>query len=258
VLDNPYVPVEEKVKLQEKWAGHPEERARLYGDFIQRSGLVYPQFDKTKHIIPFRDLPREWRTIVSIDPAATGVTAAIWGKIEPGTNNLYIFQEYYKNNLIVSEHTKNILAINGGQPVDMWLLDPTWGGQRNAESHKTGLQLYRDGGLPCRLPDVGNDFGLNVSREYMSATLDDAARHPKLFIMKNCRNLQWELSHYVWDSVARGADKGNPKDKPRKKNDHACNALQYLCSQRPKAKVMHNPFASTMEDRKKFAELNSY
>lgn len=258
VLDNPYVPAEEKVKLQEKWAGHPEERARLYGDFIQRSGLVYPQFDKLKHIVDFRELPAEWRTLVSIDPAATGVTAALWAKVEPVTNNLYIFQEYYKNNLIVSEHCKNILAMSGGRIVDIWLLDPTWGGQRNAESHKTGLQLYRDSGLPCRLPDVGDDFGLNVSREYFSATLDPNSRHPKLYIMKNCKNLLWEISHYVWDSFARGDQKGQAKDKPKKRADHACNALQYLCSQRPKSKAMYNPYAATLEDKKKFAELNSY
>jgi hypothetical protein len=31
VLDNPYIPEEEKQNLKDKWAGHPEENARLYG-----------------------------------------------------------------------------------------------------------------------------------------------------------------------------------------------------------------------------------
>lgn len=257
VLDNPYVPEEEKVKLLAKWNGHPEERARLYGDFIQRSGLVYNLWDKAIHTVTPFSIPKDWRRIVSIDPAATGTTAAIWGAVEPGTNNLYLYREYYESNQVVSSHAKNILVRNGGDPIDIWLIDPKWGTQRNNETHKTGMQLYRDAGIPCRLAQVGNDYGLNTSREYISATLDKASRHPKLYCFKDLNNFAYEMSHYTWDTFARGDQKGQGKDKPTKKNDHIMNAMQYLCAMNPRGRRFSGMPVEEAE-KKKYSGLNSY
>ena len=257
VLNNPYVPEEEKGKLKDKWAGHFEEKARLYGDFIQRSGLVYNLWNREKHLIAPKKLPRDWRRIVSIDPAATGTTAAIRAVVEPGTNNLYIDACYYESNRIVSDHAKNLLARFGDSAIDLWLIDPKWGSQRNAETHKTGLQLYRDSGIPARLAEVGQDYGLNESREYISATLDTTARHPKVYFFNDLKDIIWEVEHYVWDFFQRGEQKGLSKDKPLKRNDHLMNAFQYLCAQRPRGRKSHMMPLSE-DDKKMYVQLNSY
>lgn len=257
VMDNPYVPEEEKVKLLEKWQGHPEERARLYGDFIQRSGLVYNLYNKEVHTVAPFSIPRDWRRIVSIDPAATGTTAVVWGAVEPGTNNLYIYREYYESNQVVSSHAKNILVRNGGDAIDIWLIDPKWGTQRNNETHKTGMQLYRDAGIPVRLATVGNDYGLNASREYINATLEKTSRHPKVYIFNDLKNFEYEIRHYVWDTFARGDQKGQGKDKPTKKNDHLMNAFQYLCAQKPRGRFGRSPGVVEAE-RIIESKLNSY
>lgn len=257
VMDNPYVPKEEKRKLLEKWSGTPEEKARLYGDFIQRSGLVYNLWDAEKHLIKPRKLPREWRRIVSIDPAATGTTAAVWAAIEPGTNDIYVYREYYEDNLIVSEHAKNILARTGGEPIDLWYLDPKWGSQRNNETHKTGLQLYRDNAIPVRPAEVGQDYGLQESREYISATITTGARHPKVFFFNDLHNFRHEIEHYVWDTFQRGDQKGLSKDKPMKRRDHLMNAFQYMCAQKPKGRKLYGN-ESTPEEKELSSRLNSY
>jgi phage terminase large subunit-like protein len=234
-LDNPYIPDDEKVKLKEKWAGHPEEGARLFGDFIKRAGMVYDCFDKKVHVIkPFK-LDPGLRRIVSIDPAATGITAVIWGAVM-GNNDLYVYRVYYERDKPVSEHAKDILVRNGADKVDMWLIDPFWGSQRNAESHKQGFQLYREHGINVRLAPRAEDFGRDLLREYFEATRDKTARHPKIFIFDTCHPLINEIEGYTWDTFARGPMKGLSKDKPMKRNDHAVNALQYLVSTRPKAK----------------------
>lgn len=235
-LNSPFVPQDEKLKLLEKWAGDPEEGARLYGKFVRKSGLVYPMWDRDIHVLPrnFRLQPH-WQRIVTIDPAATGVTAALWIAVDD-TGNLYGYREYYERDQIVSEHAKGIKIRCGGDPVDIWLLDPKWGSQRNAETHKTGAQLWREAGIPVRLPDVGEDYGLQVSREYINATVTPNSRHPKFYLIEGCPNFEHEMTHYTWDSYASGPQKGLGKDKPRKRNDHILNAFQYACTLRPSGK----------------------
>jgi phage terminase large subunit-like protein len=258
VMANPYVPSEEKTKLAEKWAGHFEEKARLYGDFIQRSGLVYPHWKPAVHCIDLPKIPREWRRLVSIDPAATGTTAAIWAAVKPGTDDLYLYREYYESNATVSDHAKNILSVNGGEAIDTWLLDPKWASQRNNETHKTGLQLYRESGIPVRpAPVEYEDYGLNVSREYINATLEPTSRHAKVFVSKTLKNFQHEIQHYVWDFFAKGEQKGLSKDKPMKRADHLMNAFQYLCCMRPRARKMRGGYEGE-DDRQKASQLNSY
>jgi len=225
-LNSPFVPDAEKRKLIDKWSGDPEEGARLYGKFVRRSGLVYPWWDKSKHIVRPFPIPRFWQRIVSIDPAATGVTAGIWIAVDE-QGNYFAYREYYERDKTVSEHAKGIKMRCQGEPVDYWLLDPKWGSQRSAENHKNGAQLYRENDIPVRLPEVGEDYGLAVSKEYISATVISGSRHPRFYVMGDLPNFVHEITHYTYDSYSKGEQKGLSKEKPRKRNDHLLNATQY-------------------------------
>ena len=256
VLENPFVPAEEKERLKEKWAGHFEEKARLYGEFVQRSGMVYSMWDPDVHCIRPIEVPKHWRRVACIDPAATGTTAALWCAIHPN-GDLYFYREYYDRDLIVSEHAKNILVRNAGDKIDIWLIDPKWGTQRNAETHKTNMQLYRDAGIPVRLAEVGEDYGLNASREYLFATTNKTASHPRAYIFRDLGNFAHEISHYVWDFYARGDNKGLSKDKPRKHNDHLMNCMQYIAAMRPRGARSQGD-EQTEAAKFTFANVNSY
>lgn len=259
VLNNPHVPEDEKTKLKIKWAGHSEERARLYGEFIRRTGLVYPMWDRKVHVTPSRKLPREWRRVVSIDPAGSGTTAALWLAYEPGTDDMYVYRGYYQRDLTPSEHAKNLLIRCFGDPIDIWIIDRQWGSQRATETHKQNIQLYRESGIPCRLAEVEEDYGLNESREYLLATLDKTSRHPKTFVLDDdsLRPFIDEIEHYVWDSYSKGPLKGMSKDKPLKRNDHAVNAWQYACAMRFRGRKIYAA-PRTDEEKKHYAALNSY
>lgn len=256
LLDNPFVPQVEKEKAIEKWAGHYEERARLYGEFIRRSGLVYPMWDAARHMVRPFEIPRSWPRYVSIDPAASGVTAALWAAIA-SNNDIYLYKEYYEKDLIISDHVKNIKIRTAGDPVDYWLIDPFFGRQKNAENHKTNSQLYRDAGLPVRQPDVGDDYGLNVSREYLNSTITPNGRNPRLYTFQGLESFRSEIEHYIWDFFQAGEQKGLSKDKPKKSHDHLMNAMQYLCSVRPRGNRNSSPIMDKAEQLKQIAN-NSY
>lgn len=256
ILDNPYVPEVEKQNAINMWSGTPEAEARLYGKFVRRSGLVYPEWNRKVHLYESsRVLPFQWKRIVSIDPAATGVTAAIWIAVSP-EGDLYCYREYYEKDLTVSEHARSIEIRNSGDEIDIWLLDPTWGSQREAVQHKTGQQLYRDAGLPVRLPEVGEDFGLNVSRQYIQAASVAGSRNPRVFVKADLSHFIYEIEHYTWDMFMRGPQKGMSKEKPRKRDDHLMNAFQYACAIRPKG--MRNSYIRSIAERSKDVRVNSY
>lgn len=259
VLDNPYVPEEEKEKLREKWRGHPEEQARLYGDFVQRAGLVYPMWNKNTHFISRRDIPRSTFRIACIDPANTGPTACLWMAVDP-SGNMTGYRTYKQADLTISEHAKNILTMNCGDPIDIWLIDPKWGSQREGQTHKTGAQLYREAGIPVRLaPNVKdeNGYGVNPSLEYINATLNPSSRHPKVWFFEDLYDFQDEIERYSWAFFTKGDQKGMSKDKPRKGGDDLLNCFQYLCCFRPKGR-RHSDDVLSHHDLEQRAKTNSY
>lgn len=256
VLDNPFVPEVEKGKLLERWANHPEERARLYGEFVQRSGMVYNTWKRTIHTIEPFVIPDDWPCWVSIDPSATGTTAGLRAHIAPN-NDVYLTGEYYEKEQVISEHAKNMLVRFGGRAVDFWIIDPKFGTQRNAETHKSNIQLYKEAGVPARLAQVDSDYGLNVSREYINAATLPAQRKPRLYVFNDLHNFIFEIEHYVWAFYGKGELRGLSKEKPVKRNDHLQNAFQYLCAMRPRGNKLGKREVSE-EERTLSANRNSY
>jgi phage terminase large subunit-like protein len=254
VLDNPFVPEDEKRRLKEYWAGKPDELTRLYGDFVRRSGLVYDQWKAEKHLIAPITLHKDWKRVVCIDPAPTGPTAVLWAAFDT-SGNMYVYREYYEKNLVVSEHAKSILVRNGFDKIDLWLIDPRGGIQRNAETHKTIAQLYREAGIPVREAKLPEDFGVNAGREYINSTVTAAARHPFVKVFRTLDMFRWEIEHYVWDFYHNGPLKGTSKDKPRKRHDHLMNCFQYLAGHRFKSRGA--PELSATE-KAEFSRNNSY
>ena len=239
-LDNPFIPGDEKEKLKVKWAGHPEERARLYGEFIQRAGLVYPQFNWEKHSIKPFSIPSDWRRIGSIDPAATGPNACLWLAVKPN-KDIIVYREYEEANKIISDHTKDILIRNSGDRIDLWIIDPYAGAARSAETHKQTWMIWKEAGIPVRLAPRTEDFGRNTLGEYLSASLDTTSRHPKIFFFNTLHGIKEELESYVWDFISKGPMKGLSKDKPMKRKDHLINSLQYAVSLNPRPKSSSVP-----------------
>lgn len=254
VLDNPHIPQIEKDKLVEKWSGHPEGAARLYGDFVQRSGLVYPMWNADKHILRGFEPPKSWTRIVCIDPAPTGITAALWCAVDPN-GELFFYREYYEKDRIVSEHAKSLKIVNNGDPIDFWLIDPKGGSQRNAETHKTIAQLYRENGLPVREVKVPEDYGIAALGEYLNATVTEGARHPGTKFGDQCPNYRFEIEHYSWAAFTKGDMKGLSKEKPLKKNDHLINCSQYIASIKPRFKRRDS---ISSDQQRQSAVLNSY
>jgi len=236
-VKNPYLSDEYKRRHVARVKGMPDEQARLHGIPTRRSGLYYSDWKAEAPLwVPAHDLPPGGFRACVVDPAATGPVGAVWAYFDaPG--NMTLYREYKEKGLRASEHCQNILAENRGDPIDIWLMDPWMGRQRQTEDHRTILQVWRDAGLPrLRLADADYEMALGESREYLGAAWDETVPHPRLTVFDHLEKFRDEIERYIVDSVAQGTKKGESRDRPRKGRDDLLNPWQYCCGMRFRAR----------------------
>lgn len=237
MFNNPHVSETERRLQVAMWTGHPEEGPRLRGEFARRAGLFYPNWQAKPPLwIPAYNLPAETFRVCIIDPASTGPVGVCWiGYSRTGKQTVY--RTYKDKGKTASQHIEAILAHNHGDAINMWLMDPWRGRQRQEGDNKTILQVWRDAGLPrLQLADVDYDVCIEQSREYINAAFDTTHPHPAVEVFEICAEFKEEIERYVIDTTRQGPSRGEAKDRPRKGNDDVLNAWQFACGMNLRAR----------------------
>jgi phage terminase large subunit len=81
------------------------------------------------------------------------------------------------------------------------------------------IEVFKRAGFGAKAADNAVIPGIQEVQRRLKVKGDGK---PSLFISPKCANLISELESYVWDEA---------KDKPVKANDHAMDALRYLCAE---------------------------
>ncbi len=213
-----------------------QEYEASFEDF---TGLIYPEFDYSMHVIDPFNVPSFWNRVHAMDPAmTTGTTAALFSAIDE-EGNIIVYDEYYQKNLVASDHAQVIL-MRYDKDKDMMIIDPH---ARNKVSTKEGnffapIDEYRDAGINPVLGETHVDAGINRVREFLKVDTDDVhpfkprtKGKPKLFIFSSCKKLIWEFEKYRY--ADRPESKlGIMRPVPVKKDDHLMDSLRYLCMSR--------------------------
>lgn len=206
--DNPYIPVEEIDKARQEL---PENRfAQEYlADFRKAEGLVYKDFDRSKHTFDDYTNIREIKRIIGVDFGFTNPTAILTISIDYD-NTYWVRSEFYKTNKTTEEIINYCKTLNGNE-------------------------FYPDPAEPDRIKQM-QDAGLNVQEvskdiEFGITCVQQMFRTNKLRIHKDCINLISELETYHYPDKK---PEKNEAELPVKENDHACDALRYaLYNTRP-------------------------
>ena len=214
--DNPFLPEGETERLSRVLSDDNLE-ARRYGRFMPNSGLVYPEFDSSVHVIEPFPLPAEWQSGVSIDPGLRNpLSSHFYYRDYDG--NVYVAYEHYASGKSVEEHASAILKIakeigwklrSDGR---LEALIDSASNQRTLQSEKSVAELFYERGIAVNTK-VNKDLftGISKVRELF------ASRPPRVFIFKNCVNFIREIKGYSW---------GN-NDTPVKRDDHAMDEFRY-------------------------------
>lgn len=200
--DNPYLPEDYLKKLEGSLSGISRDRL-LHGKWVIAEGVIYDTFDPKVHVTDegFLKIEDYKELILGADSNYPLPRAGvIIGKRPDGVD---IIDEFYQENAHV-EHLIDWLKQYTDERFITAYHDP---------SDPTAIdKLNSSKNLSCKKADNTVIGGISEVSRYFSNNL--IRIHPR------CKNLLKELHSYRWESDKRG-------EKPRKENDHLCDALRY-------------------------------
>ena len=247
---NPLVPqyTREDIKKMEEMYPDPLVRAaRLYGQFVTRSGLVFQSYDPQVHHVPRFEIPSNFTRWVMVDPQYHRFAALFFCADEKGM--YYVTDEYFSQDEPLALRAERMWAILGKDwdgkdlPVYVDSANPQDIAELNWHFSRIGAPF---GAIPLPMQKKVDKMVLRVhsllepdqNREYHSVTglkgvsgaprivfFKDLISHWKLReIQMHASRLFWEMTRLTWD-----AGLGKP-DKKSADGADACDCLIYGCS----------------------------
>jgi len=225
IFENPHLDAAAIEGIKQDPAMRDNLDAALYGQFISKTGLIYPEFGEA-HIIPPRPLQSEELALVGIDPHDRQPMGVLFVALNR-ENEWIVFDEILEH-LNASELADAIKRKLGGRfPPNLGIIDTSAYSPQSIAGTSLAETMTQKYGI--YLIQAHKD--IQAGRLRVSTLLDPGKdQKPKLFIMRNCVNLIREFRHYIWDEWAGiRRDKKDPKEQPMKKDDHLMDALRYVC-----------------------------
>lgn len=235
--DNATLDAEEVARIMEKF---PEEirRARMTGQFVGMTGIIYPWLnDDDAYCTPF-EIPAHWQRVRSIDESGAGVTCCLWFAVDE-FSNLWLYREYYAKMKTISEHAASIRMMSAGEEYIYDLIDGAClKRQATGTALKTSYEywteaLYGDNRRSQLVPVTEKSLqdGVMTVQEYLKAAARYRAKewnydHPFVRVFKGLNAFKTEARMYHWKPLGRHA-RGSFGATPVQKNCHAMDAFRY-------------------------------
>jgi phage terminase large subunit len=211
--------------------------ARLFqGRWAASEGLVYPDFDPLDHVLDYgsekftwKEIPKSWRRMRSIDFGFTNPFVCQWWAIDPD-GRLYLYREIFRTQVPVEDHAKRINDLSNGEVYEVTISDHQ--ASDRASLNRAGIKTQ---------PAIKKDM-LRPGIEAVSLRLRKAGDgKPRLFIMRGAcldrdtwlvdngapASTEQEFDGYVYPPPTGGKP---VKEEPVDLNNHGLDALRYCVS----------------------------
>jgi hypothetical protein len=214
----------------------PEVFDQEYGaKFTSFAGRIYSEFDEGYHIIPDYQFNPDWPNFLAFDWGFRNPFVCLNIQVDP-SDNIYVWDEYYERNIITPEHGRRL------KQLVQWRVDGGYYDPSGVDEVGSILQVFHDtreynnpwlSGIS--MAPAPNEWKAGVERvkEWLKMEVDintgSVLRRPKLFVSRECKNTIREFNTYrVKEQGEKAGENSDPKDEPRKKDDHAMDALRYF------------------------------
>lgn len=198
--------------------------ARRRGMPMLGSGAIYP-VSESRYMVDDFAIPTWWKLAYGMD-VGWNRTAAVWGALDPQSDVVYLYSEYYQGEAEPASHGLAIRARGDWIP---GAIDPAARGRSQVDGIKL-LQSYRSLGLDVVPADNAVEAGiLNVLLRMTSG---------RLKVFKSLTNWQSECRQYHRDE----------KGKLVKDFDHLMDATRYLLQTGIRRAISQEEFETRYDD----------
>lgn len=204
-----------------------------YGaEFTSFAGRIYSEFDEGYHVIKNYKFNPDWHNYVAFDFGFRNPFVCLNIQVD-AEENVYVWDEYYERNLSTPEHARRLKSMIQWR-VDGGYYDPAGADQSAAIiQHFRDTHEYNNTRLTSFTMDPApNDWRAGVDRVKEWLKLRPSSNgdmKPKLFISDECYQTIREFNTYrVREQTEKMTETKDPKEEPRKKDDHAMDALRYF------------------------------
>jgi phage terminase large subunit len=216
--DNPFIDQDKRERILKGYGEH-ERLARDVGAFTSLEGLVYG-FQRDLHVVDPFTPPEHWPRYAAIDFGTRNPFVYLLCAVDPGDDVLHVYRAHYKTEWTLRQHVEVMREIT-----DVW---PSWI-VADCEDKGSRLSLAREHDfitIPSKKGAGSVRAGINSVAERLAP---DVEGRPHLVVhnASSCRPVIKEFMSYRWDKTR---SERNQPDAPLKRDDHAMDALRYLCS----------------------------
>jgi len=219
----------------------PEVFDQEYGaEFTSFAGRIYSEFDEGYHVIPTHDFRPEWPNYLAFDFGFRNPFVCLNIQVNPATDDIYIWDEYYERNITTPEHARRLKSHI------QWRVDGGYYDPAGPEEAVSMMKIFHDTYEynntwlnSVMLTAAPNDWKMGVERvkEWLKLRpipddmgYDTSRKAPKLFVARDrCKQTIREFNTYrVKEQSEKMNESKDPKEEPRKKDDHAMDAMRYF------------------------------
>lgn len=224
----------------------------IYGKWGALSGLVYPSFDESVHVLQRADVDRYIKEMRRSGFEPTWIEGYDHGLIVPSCyllgfadddNNVFYIDGFYRKEQTIEQSAALIHEIRAKYGIEYVendiLADPDLFRRKATNAAVVGTtvaDLFHEQGIALRRADAGISSGTAKVTQYLG--LDIKHEHPitgqlgspHLYVADDVDFLINEFSEYYWQSNTSG----DLIDKPVDRNDHAMDAMKYSLTYRPR------------------------
>lgn len=204
-----------------------------YGaEFTSFAGRIYSEFDEAYHVVHNYKFNPNWSNFCAWDFGFRNPFCNLHIQMDPG-ENLYVWFEYYERNMTSTEHARRLKSIIQWR-VDNSFHDPSGVEDINQiQNIFRSRQEYHNRFLEDFSSNPANNEwkpGIERVKEFLKLRETASGEYkPQLFISDECTNTIREFNTYrVKEQSEKISESKDPKEEPRKKDDHAMDALRYF------------------------------
>lgn len=239
---NPYLPKDAILQAEASLRDPLLRATKIEGEWCALGGLVIPQYDPNRHIIPDKDIPPTWYRVFAIDPHHKKPSAMVWAALTP-EGDWWVYR-CAKEMLTVPELKSFIRAQSAGEKIKLFIGDEAMGGDGlNIYGQESVLKQLASG--EDRIPviptnqssDKTYEAGVFKLRELFS--VDPINRTSGIYIFASCcwpvkyingqpyGSLDWELQRLEYRQDQK-ADEETFRERVKTVDDDLFSCLRYI------------------------------